>query len=470
MGNKPGKVKKSRIDYASLFHNEYTAWLVLGLSIAITLFAWNVSRQYGNTQAVQSFQFETEDARQRILFRMRTYEQALRGGVALFNASERISREEWKTYVESLRLNDTLPGLQGYGFAQVIQPSDLKSHEIQVRSEGFPGYEVRPGGERDLYTSIVFLEPFDFRNRRAFGFDMYSEETRRAAMDRAIDTGKTAVSGLVRLKQETETDIQAGFLMYLPVYSINGLPQTVEERRKTIKGFVYSPFRAKDLMLGVLGKNAIPLTFQLYDGQGTNPDSLLYDSRQTSLEGSSPPEGFEPAYTEQNNLSLPGRSWTVVFQSTPVFESLNQSVQPQLILVAGAIIDVLLFLVISSLAQQRKQLAQRNSEMEIMQSRYSGVVDGLQENFAFFSLSAEARVNYFSPSLPEFMGLEELQVDDLFTQSIPDPEHAQVIAEAISRARSSGEIVSFTLTRDLDSHQKKLKLLGLINPTLDADG
>lgn len=47
---------------------------------------------------------------------------------------------------------------------------------------------------------------------------MFSEDIRRKAMARARDTGLPALSGKVILKQETDTDVQNGFLLYVPVY------------------------------------------------------------------------------------------------------------------------------------------------------------------------------------------------------------------------------------------------------------
>lgn len=47
---------------------------------------------------------------------------------------------------------------------------------------------------------------------------MFSDSTRRQAMNRALETGLPALSGKVILKQETDVDIQNGFLLYVPVY------------------------------------------------------------------------------------------------------------------------------------------------------------------------------------------------------------------------------------------------------------
>ena len=82
-----------------------------------------------------------------------------------------------------------------------------------MRAAGFPDYRIYPEGVRDLYSSIVYLEPFSGRNLRAFGYDMYSEPVRRAAMERARDTGEAAISAMVTLVQETDINVQPGFLV-----------------------------------------------------------------------------------------------------------------------------------------------------------------------------------------------------------------------------------------------------------------
>ena len=41
--------------------------------------------------------------------------QVLRGGVGLFNASRDVSRKEWHDYVQTLRIDQNYPGIQGMG-------------------------------------------------------------------------------------------------------------------------------------------------------------------------------------------------------------------------------------------------------------------------------------------------------------------------------------------------------------------
>ena len=153
-----------------------------------------------------------------VLKRMQSYELVLRGGVGLFAASENVERAQWRDYVASLKIQEQYPGIQGISFVIHIPAAHLDAHLRTIRAEGFPDYAIHPAGVRAEYTSIIYLEPFDWRNQRAFGFDMYSEANRRAAMEHARDTGSTAISAKVTLVQEVSTKVQPGIVMYLPIY------------------------------------------------------------------------------------------------------------------------------------------------------------------------------------------------------------------------------------------------------------
>ena len=179
---------KSRVQ--GLLHHPATAWVVLLASFAITGFAWHLSDSYMHERARDRFEQRVANIQVSIERRMVEYEATLRGGLGLFNSSEFVSRQEWRTYADSLQLDRYFPGIQGFGFTQVVPASELERHQARLRAEGFHDYAIRPPGSRDPYTAIIYLEPFNVRNRRAFGYDMFSEEVRRVAMERARDTGQ----------------------------------------------------------------------------------------------------------------------------------------------------------------------------------------------------------------------------------------------------------------------------------------
>lgn len=70
--------------------------------------------------------------------------------------------------MESLNIEKSYPGIQGLGFSQAISPGEKDDFVASVRAEGFPDFTITPEGVRDMYTPILFLEPFNERNKRAF--------------------------------------------------------------------------------------------------------------------------------------------------------------------------------------------------------------------------------------------------------------------------------------------------------------
>ncbi len=385
---------------ADVFHNEVTAWLVLILSLLLTAAAWLIATRYVERRALESFHYEVVDARFSIIKRMQEYEQTLRGGVALFNAAGRmVTRQEWRIYVETLDIETFFPGLQGFGYAPWVLPQARDALIAQVRAEGYPDYRIKPEGERAGYTPIVYLEPLAGRNLRAFGYDMFSEPTRRAAMERARDANQAAVSGRVVLVQETGRDVQAGFLMYLPVYQAGARLDTVEQRRAALHGYIYSPFRMKDLMQGILGQGVPELDFQIYDDKQITAEALLIDTQLAWGENNGA-RNTPPAYVMTEQIELPGRTWTVVFSSRENFEAEMSSKQPLIVAVGGITVDLLLFAIIWSLSQQRRRVLAKAREMtaELRHSReqFRAITETAYD--AIVSTNAQGEVIYCNPA------------------------------------------------------------------------
>lgn len=347
--------------------DKLAALLALLVLLATTYWMWSNATADATRAARERFDFKVSEARFAIDQRLLAYEHVLRGAVGLFAASEKVTRSEWQTYVRLLDIDKYYPGIQGIGFAQRIPPQHKAAHQAAIRAEGFPDYAIRPLGERSEYTSIVFLEPFNWRNQRAFGYDMFSEPVRRQAMERARDTGLTSVSGKVTLVQETEQEVQHGFLMYLPVYPRGVVPATAADRLAALVGYVYSPFRMNDLMQGILGHEALPdISLALYDGPVATPAALMYASAGTAT--------ADPAFSATLVIDLKGQQWTLRFDSLPVFDAGIDRQKPRLILLVGVLVSLLFTVVAWFLASNRRRAralaaANRDLEAEIAERR-----------------------------------------------------------------------------------------------------
>lgn len=314
--------------------------LILSAALLVTYNVWKNASQIAEQALLANFTFRVKEANERVQQRMQIYEQVLRSTAGLFRASETVTRTDFHNYIDSLDLTRNYPGIQGVGFALALPQERLDQHIESVRKEGFPQYTVHPEGPRDFYTTIQYLEPFSGRNLRAFGYDMYSDPIRRAAMARARDTGLISTSGKVILVQEEDKDIQFGFLIYKPVYR-NGPPhETIEARRASLIGWVYSPFRMDDFMRGLNGKEENALDIEIYD-ESISDASKMYDA-QPSVNATT----RDRALTSINQVLAGSRTWTIAISALPAFEEKMRSDRPMLILQAGFSMSLMLALLI----------------------------------------------------------------------------------------------------------------------------
>ena len=304
-------------------------WAVLLSCLAVTVVGWHVVASDLERRAQERFDFLAADVKTRIADRMVAHEQVLRGAAGLFAASQSVERDEWKAYVDRLQIAQSYPGIQAVGFARLLTAPDHPES-----------------------TAITYIEPLDARNQRALGYDMYSEPVRRAAMALARDSGMATVSGKVKLLQETEADVQAGVLMYLPIYRNGALTTTVAERRDALLGFVYSPFRMNNLMHGLLASQTDGVALRVYSGVSASTAALLYDSAAV---GESPAQSVMPTFAMHSLLPLPGQHWRLQVDTLPGFDAKIDRQKAQIVLIAGVGISLLLFTLVRSLTLTRER-------------------------------------------------------------------------------------------------------------------
>jgi len=312
--------------------------LAIGL-MALAFTDFNLRRQEGALMAAE-FQTHAEKLNERLRERIRSHDEILRGAAGFFMSSSRVTRQEWHSYVSALGLEDARVGMQGLGFAQRIPPQRLHGHVQWVRAEGFPDYEVTPVGARDDYSAIVYLEPFHGRNLRAFGYDMLSDPVRRQAMLHARDAAEIAYTGRVRLKQESTVDVQAGVLAYLPVYRHGTKPRSVAQRRTDLQGWVYAPFRMKDMVSTVLQDELKTVRVRVSDVRGEGVQDLLFDSHDGVA--ARPQAGGPTAPTVSLPLQVGGRTWHVQYEPLTSYALPDRSVHRGLAMLGVALASVML--------------------------------------------------------------------------------------------------------------------------------
>ncbi|MDD2737915.1 MAG: CHASE domain-containing protein [Methylomonas lenta] len=353
----------------------YSQWwtvLVLLITLVITGAAWYSARLQIERESTLYFDFRVRQLLDSIQVRMEAYQQMLYGVRGLFIASDAVSRDEFHTYVEALHLDQFYPGIQGVGYSVLIAPADKAKHVAAIRKQGFPSYNITPSGERDPYSAIIYLEPFRDRNLRAFGYDMFSEPVRNRAMLYARDNNAVGMTGKVILLQETDQDVQAGFLMYLPVYHSDLPHDDLEQRRDNLIGWVYAPFRIKDFLAGIGGEQSSDLGLDIFDGE--QPDSVH------RMYGEALADNHLSFLSSSHHLEIGGNTWTLLIHANANFRSRINQDKPKYIAGFGLMTSLLLTLLTWQLVNGRGRALQLAHRM----------TEELQESEARFRLMADS--------------------------------------------------------------------------------
>ena len=400
-----------------LHNRQWRAYIILLIALLFTAYGAIAARQVAERYAIDIFANACDKMTLKVKERLNAYAVILKGGAGLFETSDSVSRQEWRHYTIKLNAQQSVPGVLGIGFAQIIAPNQLTAHTEATRREGFADYTVHPVGQRDLYTSIIYLEPFSGRNLRAFGFDMWSEPVRRAAMMQARDTGQVTLSGKVKLVQETKQDIQAGVLMYVPVYRHNAPTDTLEQRRAAIIGWVYSPYRMIDLTLGIIevvnNPEFQPIVLHIFDGNQSSPANMLFDKTY-----------HDPADNtflyQQRRINFNGKEWLLTFDSRDALYQANYT-QMWFILLTGMVMSGLLFGLMLSIINTRsnaERLAQQQTQeivsskalLEKSEFRWHFALEGAGDGVWDWDIAHDTI--YYSKRWKEMLGYSEDEVGD----------------------------------------------------------
>lgn len=373
----------------------FLPWLVLLFGLAATAWGtyllWDYTRLKNEQRAAELIQQMNE----RLQSRMQQYISLLRGGTGLFAANRFVDLAQFRAFWQRLEIPRLYPGMQGYGFSARFPAARLSEVASSMNQQGYTNFQVWPANpSRAEYHSILYLEPLDARNLKALGFDMSTEGVRRRAMDRARDTGEPALSGRVELVQEGGEGVkQNGFLIYVPIYYGGAVPRSVEDRRAMLHGFIYSPFRAGDLLQGLYGTNVhSQLRIELYNGRAIDPN-FFSGAIGTALPGD------VRTFTSLHNIA--GEEWTLLYKLDPSFFKGNE---PLLIYspLAGLFASLVLFYFTRSEGLGRLRLERSAREIQKQQEWLQVMLGSIGDGV--ISTDNQGRIEYLNPKAEELTG------------------------------------------------------------------
>lgn len=396
------QAERAQLEASGRLH--WVHWAVVLASLVLTIGAWSYARSQNNAQIRSNFEREVSQTVDLISERMQKYQDTLQSGIATIEANGGIlTRSAWRTYSQSLHIEQTYPGIMGIGVILHVEPEELEAFTEEQRKDA-PNFKVYPEHAQSEHYPITYIEPIE-TNFRALGLDVAHETNRYEAVKKARDTGQPQITGPIILVQDAKRT--PGFLLYSPFYD-NGIPGSVEERRSKFQGMVYAPFIFNKLMEGTLNAETRHVGLTIIDD-----GVVLFDENQADV----PDYDANPLFVQKLKVAMNGREWGFTIRSAQSFRSANASGKPWMILVGGFFIDGLLLGLFLLLAKSNRKalgfagrMAQAHkSNATRLNDIITSAVDGLM------TISQTGLIESFNPACEDIFGFS---AEDMLGQSI----------------------------------------------------
>lgn len=315
--------------------------VIIALSLAMTVGAWQFSRAQMAEQIEARFDAAKKQTLDLITARMGNYRDALFAGTAAIRShGGEVTRAEWQEFASNLHLPERYPGVGGVSVVRYLGNSELPVF-VAAQQRDRAEFKVHPAHPHPVHAVVTYFEP-EAPNAAAIGLDLTFEENRRIGAFKSRDSGEAQISGPIQLVQDAGHT--AGFLFYAPFYR-GETPMTVEARREQIAGYVMAPFVVKKLMRGLLAADRRMIRFNIMDAGEVIHDELSSDD---------PNADPSPMYRKTVALDLYGRMWEVEMETNLAFRVSNTSAQPTLILAGGLLIEILIIGMLMMMARSNR--------------------------------------------------------------------------------------------------------------------
>lgn len=187
----------------------------------------------------RSFERESAAVVDRVSQRLNETDAVLSGLTALYHALDEIDREQLSIYAtEMLR---RYPHIAYIEYLEKVTRDEVSDFVARLQGEGFlssylwqwVGEERIPVEARDFYFPIIFIEPLDPQRAQMLGFDSYSDEPLKLAINKAIDTGGSSASPAFKL-----IGGQRVYALFKAVYSGRDIPDSRTQRHAQARRMV----------------------------------------------------------------------------------------------------------------------------------------------------------------------------------------------------------------------------------------
>ena len=340
-------------------------------SFSAFLVAWNKDQQ----GIAKEFEQEAQDTTALIQNNVKQNLQQLESTVALYAASNEVTREEFKQFVQFYLPSH--PEIQALEWIPRVPHSQRSAYERAAQQDGFTDFQFTERNSEDQmvraaqraeYFPVYFVEPYA-GNEAALGFDLASNPDRLSALELARDKGQPVATAPINLVQKSDQS-NKGFLVFWPIYDHDLPANSISLRRQHLMGFALSVFLVKDLVKSALDYlQPKDIDIYLFNGLALEEEEFLYRySSHNSTQSPSLQEG-ETATLDQGLfydtiLDVAGQQWLIIVKPSEQYLIVRRTWHPWGILIAGLLLTLILAGYISDRQKTEIALLEGSKQLE----------------------------------------------------------------------------------------------------------
>ncbi len=237
-----------------------------------------------------------------------------------------VDRQTFQNFARSML--ERHPEITALEWIPRVSAEQRADYEEAMRRQGFSDFritersaqgEMVPAGRRDVYYPVQFIEPFA-GNEAALGFDLGSNDRRLRALQLARDSGTAVATARISLVQGSGQ--QYGFLIFVPIYSLDGPHDSPDARRENLRGFGLGVYRIDTVVERPLQRFLTPsgIDFYILDASSETADRFLYFHPSRLREEPAQPlpkEQFLTGLFATRMIEVAGRNWGILFKPAP---------------------------------------------------------------------------------------------------------------------------------------------------------
>jgi signal transduction histidine kinase len=208
--------------------------------------------------------------------------------------------------------------------------------------------------QRDEYYPVFYIYPSK-GNEAAIGFDLASNPSRLATLNKARDSGELQFTPRLTLIQEAGNSY--GILVVLPIYNDINIPKSITDRQDEIKGFATGVLRISDILLNPSkDANSKSYVFDLSANKGQQvlfpKGSDIQDLTDIKLEA-----------CIKTPIQIGGRTWISTHCDKQFFNLLKRHLTSVIVFLALSIITVIVAFYLRYAIQQENERKEASGQI-----------------------------------------------------------------------------------------------------------